>query len=288
MRFDKYDLRIQNTNWDNFVNGCLTSKFTLLPSPEMLESILPLPACQTYASLCKSDLLIDQLLEYIPSVPTVLAKSAMHHDESIRVLALSGISKFLCKLIRTKCKQGNDKKKSVEFMLSSLPNLQIFMDAFLNCCTTFNNCSNPACRKQFEQIFSSLTESIRMICKSVCINGTELSLFLDKYNVNNNNNNANNKGVFCLQDTEIDSQVFYHLPSKFINEDIIMHQSCDDTAVVLCLDSLNNLQTLIDNISVKYNWDFKSVNSLRILFNGLLYLSSDVSQIMLMKLVNFL
>ncbi|CAH8872761.1 unnamed protein product [Trichobilharzia szidati] len=390
---------VQNTNWDNFVNGCLTSKFTLLPSsPEMLESISPLPACQTYAGLCKSDLLIDQLLEYIPSVflnsksnqsavmvernllfvwlrlynlrdyfdlssslqqtvPTVLAKSAMHHDESIRVLALSGISKFLCKLIRTKCKEGNDKKKSVEFMLSDVPNLQIFMDTFLNCCTTFNNCSNPACRKQFQQIFSSLTESIRMMCKSVCINDTELSLLLDKCNVNNNNNDANNKVVFYLQDTEIDSQVFYHLPSKLVSEDI-MHQSCDDTAVVLCLaklirfistlcrstlthrgindrtsnkkvsacivetyfwpgmsyqrakfqldvietalgllnlsstgpwnkkfskwradfgkDSLNNLQTLIDNISMKYNWDFKSVNSLRILFNGLLYLSSDL------------
>ncbi|CAH8666630.1 unnamed protein product [Heterobilharzia americana] len=293
-------------------------------------------------------------------VPVILTKSAVHHNENIRVLSLNGISKFLCKLMRTKSEDSIIDERSTHVLPLDSQIPLILMDLFLNCYSTFNTCSNPAHRKQIQQIFISLSESIRRMCKSVHLNSAEVSVILDKNNFKDDNHDSDM--LFCLPDTEISLQVLQHFsdcdtmesgdfachpPSaamvlylakliQFISSvcrstmiharasgqttsqriytnintyfwpgisyqraklllDIIesalgvldlaptgpWNKKCSKWRAEFGKDSLVNLQTLIDNVSMHLNWDFKSVDSLRILFNGFLYLSPDLhSQIL--------
>ncbi|CAH8566914.1 unnamed protein product [Schistosoma turkestanicum] len=238
---------LQNTSWDNFIHSCLNSQFNLLPSPDILKNVLIVSDWEA-AQLYKNDLLIDQLLEHLSSnflnpkagqysdmnerkllvwlrlysikdyadlplsvkqlVPTMLTYCASHENECIRILALDGIYKFLCKYLHVKSKTNNDNcdEKSMNFILSNISTAQMLMDIFLNCCTTFNNCSNPSYRNQFRKIFSNLTEYIRIICKSIRFNtGIEL------LNQNNLSKNNNERIIICLSDTEICLEVFDNL-----------------------------------------------------------------------------
>ncbi|CAH8679716.1 unnamed protein product [Schistosoma rodhaini] len=383
----------QNTSWDNFIHSCLTSQFTLLPGSDALESVLVVSDWEA-SQLSKNFLLIDQLLEHLSLtflnskddqysdiseqkllvwlrsyslkdysdlplsvkqlVPTILTYSALHHNDYVRILALNGIHKFLCKYLHMKSKANNNNdKESTNFILSNISTTEIFMDIFLNCCNTFNNCSNPSYRNQFQKIFLSLIECIRIICKSIHFNNS--------IEILNSLSHSNNESIICLSDTEICLQVFDNLfdLNRMKDESVLSIQDNDvlylvklirfissmcrlttihtgtgcqntidikvttsihtyfwpgmsyqrakllldiiETALgVLNLtpngpwnkksskwrsefgkDSLYNLRTLIDNISVRFNWDYKSTNLLRYLLNGLLYVSSDLqSQIL--------
>uniref|UniRef100_A0A094ZTF2 DUF2428 domain-containing protein n=1 Tax=Schistosoma haematobium TaxID=6185 RepID=A0A094ZTF2_SCHHA len=377
------------------------SQFTLLPSSDALESILVVSDLEAL-QLSKNDLLIDQLLEHLSLtflnskddqysdinerkllvwlrlyslkdysdlplsvkqlVPTILTHSASHHNDCVRILALNGIHKFLCKYLHLKSKanhnnnnNNNNGEESTNFILSNISTTQIFMDIFLTCCNTFNNCSNPSYRNQFQKLFSSLTECIRMICKSIRFNNS--------IEISNNDNliNSSNQRIICLSDTEMRLQVFDNLfdLNRIKDESVLSMQENDvlylvklisfissmchittihtrtgsknttdikvttsihtyfwpgmsyqrakllvdivETALgVLNLtpngpwnkksskwrsefgkDSLCNIRTIIDNISVRFHWDYKSTNLLRYLLNGLLYVSSDLqSQIL--------
>ncbi|CAH8661063.1 unnamed protein product [Schistosoma guineensis] len=389
----------QNTSWDNFIHSCLNSQFTLLPSSDALESILIVSDLEAL-QLSKNDLLIDQLLEHLSLtflnskddqysdinerkflvwlrlyslkdysdlplsvkqlVPTILTHSASHHNDCVRILALNGIHKFLCKYLHLKSKANhnnnkNNSEESTNFILSNISTTQIFMDIFLTCCNTFNNCSNPSYRNQFQKLFSSLTECIRMICKSIRFNNS--------IEISNNDNliNSSNHRIICLSDTETRLQVFDNLfdLNRIKDESVLSMQENDVLYLVKLIsfissmcrittihtrtgsknttdikvttsihtyfwpgmsyqrakllvdivevalgvlnltpngpwnkksskwrsefgkDSLCNIRTIIDNISVRFNWDYKSTNLLRYLLNGLLYVSSDLqSQIL--------
>ncbi|KAK4475115.1 hypothetical protein MN116_002203 [Schistosoma mekongi] len=389
---------LQNASWDNFVNNCLNGEFILLSSPETLEIAFGILSDHEAAELRKHDLLIDQLLEHLPTtflsprrddqslntterkllvwlrllslkdypdlplsvkqlVPTILTQTASHHNESIRILALKGISKFLCKYIHANSK-GNDEKR-MDLMLCDSSSTQIFMDLFLNCCSTFYNCFNPSFRNEFQKILSNLMECIRTTCKSIQMDSMEVSFVLNR---DINLSNSNKERTICLPDAEICLDVFNHLFDfskmeggnfisiqengviylvkliRFIssvchtttihhartfcqnatNWEVIStihtyfwpgmsyqraklllniietalgvfnltptgpwNKKCSKWKSDFSKDSLYNLLTLINNISVHCHWDYKSTNLLQCLFNGLLYVSSDLqSQIL--------
>ncbi|KAH8867600.1 hypothetical protein KSF78_0003749 [Schistosoma japonicum] len=293
---------LQNTSWDNFVNSCLNGEFILLSSPETLENAFGVLSDHEAARLHKHDLLIDQLLEHLSItflspgrddqcfdtierkllvclrllslkdyadlpllvkqlVPTILTQTASHHNESIRILALKGIHRFLCKYIHVTSK-GNG-EKPIDLMLCDSSSTQIFMDLFINCCI-------------------KLIRFISSVCRTTTINHTRSFCQI-----------ATNREVISAIHTYFWPGMSYQRAKLLL--DIIetalgiynltpsgpWNKKCSKWKSDFSKDSLCNLLTLIDNISIHSHWDYKSSNLLQYLFNGLLYVSSDLqSQIL--------